>query len=491
MSNDPKFSIESKEAKGSVQAERIDRAEQIYGEKSDIRSDQDVAVAKGDGQAAVIKTIGGIHIYGVSFFAIALTFVLTLALTLAFIFKYTEINPAIKPENPLELVLILVTAAVIAAAAVLLVGKVCEKLVKAAGIRMLVVLILAVPFFSISVSLAFAWKSLPDTPDRPRPPFGEFVRDLFGERRESPVQKSPYIPKKKELPAEPVIVPDESSLKTEVPEGEIANQRKDMPESETARKQTPETAAEVKPASVNSRISKPTEKPNFINDLGMKFVYIPPGDFMMGSPENEKGRYDRETLHKVTLTKGFYMQTTEVTQGQWKAVMGNNPSYFKNCGDDCPVEDVSWNDIQDFIAKINRRGEGTYRLPTEAEWEYACRADSQTAYCFGDDENLLPEYAWYDRNSEDRTHPVGQKKPNAWGLYDMHGNVWEWCQDIYSTDIYEGEQTYPIYIGKGSDRVLRGGSWINGARDCRSARLYFSPDFRSPNLGFRLSREAP
>ncbi|MBN1847182.1 MAG: SUMF1/EgtB/PvdO family nonheme iron enzyme, partial [Deltaproteobacteria bacterium] len=197
-----------------------------------------------------------------------------------------------------------------------------------------------------------------------------------------------------------------------------------------------------------------------VNSLGMKFVYIFPGTFTMGSPANEKDRDDNELQHQVTLTKGFYMQTTEVTQGQWKDVMGNNPSYFKNCGDDCPLESISWNDAQEFINRLNRKeGAQKYRLPTEAEWEYACRAGSTTRFYFGDSESDLGEYAWYDGNSGGKTHPLAQKRPNAWGLYDMHGNVWEWCEDWYGETIHPGSVTDPIGASGGSYRVLRGGSW--------------------------------
>ena len=140
----------------------------------------------------------------------------------------------------------------------------------------------------------------------------------------------------------------------------------------------------------------------FTNSLGMEFVLIPAGSFMMGSPSSEKGRDRDEKQHRVTLTKSFYMQTTEVTQGQWKKIMGNNPSYFKNCGDDCPVEQVSWNDAQEFIRKLNRKeGADKYRLPTEAEWEYACRAGSTTRFCFGDSDSRLGEYAWYTKEVGD------------------------------------------------------------------------------------------
>jgi formylglycine-generating enzyme required for sulfatase activity len=238
------------------------------------------------------------------------------------------------------------------------------------------------------------------------------------------------------------------------------------------------------------------------NTIGMKFVYIKPGTFMMGSPTDEPGRGSDETRHQVTLTKGYYMQTTEVTQGQWKAVMDNNPSYFSSCGDNCPVEYVSWNDVQEFITALNQKEKtDVYRLPTEAEWEYAARAGSTSAYSFGNDSTLLSKYgnfcdskctySWRDDNQNDQyknTAPVKSYMPNAWGLYDMHGNVWEWCQDWYGSypDI---SVTDPGGASSGSYRVLRGGGWYYYAQYCRSAgRYYFSPGYRGSNLGLRLSR---
>ena len=205
--------------------------------------------------------------------------------------------------------------------------------------------------------------------------------------------------------------------------------------------------------------------PQRITDrLGMKFVRIPAGSFMMGS---NNGDSDEHPQHRVSISKPFYLQTTEVTQGQWRSVMGNNPSGFK--GDDLPVERVSWNAVQEFIVKLNaKEGGNKYRLPTESEWEYAARAGSTTAYCFGDDEGRLGDYAWYDKNSGSKTHPVGQKKPNSWGLYDLHGNVWEWVQDWYG-DYSSGSSTDPSGASSGSYRVIRGGSWYLTARGCRSA----------------------
>ncbi|NJL60112.1 MAG: formylglycine-generating enzyme family protein [Desulfobacteraceae bacterium] len=233
----------------------------------------------------------------------------------------------------------------------------------------------------------------------------------------------------------------------------------------------------------------------FTNSLGMKFVKIPAGTFTMGSPKDESGRDDDETQHEVTISKPFFMQTTEVTQGQWKAVMGNNPSNFKDCGDNCPVEQVSWNNIQDFIKKLNQKGEGTYRLPTEAEWEYAARAGTTTSFAFG--KCLSTDQANYDGNNplsgcpkgqyRQKTVPVGSFDPNAWGLYDMHGNVWEWCAD-WKGDYPSSAVTDPIGAENGSYRVLRGGGWYYFARDCRSAyRGGDGPGFGGSVVGFRLA----
>ncbi len=230
-----------------------------------------------------------------------------------------------------------------------------------------------------------------------------------------------------------------------------------------------------------------TPDPEFTKRIGMKFVLIQPGTFMMGSPPDEAGRDDDEMQRQVTITKSFYLQTTEVTQGQWERVMGKNPSYEKDCGDGCPVEAVSWNDVQGFLKKLNQKeGTNKYRLPTEAEWEYACRAGSTTAFCFGDVVRELGEYAWYDGNSEGRTHPVGQKKPNAWGLYDMHGNVWEWCQDWYG-DYPSGDVTDPKGPPSGKYRVWRGGSFDYSERGVRCAtRNRNLPDHRLRNIRFRV-----
>ncbi len=198
-------------------------------------------------------------------------------------------------------------------------------------------------------------------------------------------------------------------------------------------------------------------------DLGgvkLEVVLIPAGDFMMGSPESDKRAFDIEQpQHKVRITKPYYMGKYLVTQEQWQAVMGDNPSMFT--GPKNPVERVSWDDCQAFLVKLNERpGKGRFQLPTEAQWEYACRAGSTTRYFFGDDESVLGEYAWYGANSRDKAHPVGEKKSNPWGLYDVYGNVGEWCQDWYDENYYAGSpMDDPTGPTTGSDRVKRGGSW--------------------------------
>ncbi|MFH1137957.1 MAG: SUMF1/EgtB/PvdO family nonheme iron enzyme, partial [Pseudomonadota bacterium] len=233
--------------------------------------------------------------------------------------------------------------------------------------------------------------------------------------------------------------------------------------------------------------SSPTGK-GFTNSIGQKFVLIPAGTFTMGSPESESFRRDNERQHRVTISQAFYMQTTEVTQGQWRSVLGNNPAAFSSCGDDCPVESVSWEDAQAFIRSLNaKEGVGKYRLPTEAEWEYAARAGAGSAYCCGDSESNLGDFAWYNYNSGGETHPVGRKPPNAWGLYDVHGNVWEWCEDRYG-DYASGDVVNPRGSSSLSFRVGRGGGWSSSPRLCRAAlRNRGAPEFRNGDLGFRLA----
>jgi formylglycine-generating enzyme required for sulfatase activity len=227
------------------------------------------------------------------------------------------------------------------------------------------------------------------------------------------------------------------------------------------------------------------------SSTGMKFVLIPEGEFDMGSFSEEKGRSDYESpVHRVIIKNPFYMGKSSVTQKQWKKTMGNNPSHFK--GEDRPVEMVSWNEVQEFVNKLNsKEGTDRYRLPSEAEWEYACRAGTQTRYSFGEEESKLNEYAWYAENSYSKTHPIGQKKPNPWGLYDMHGNVWEWIQDSWYENYSDSPLNGSVWEDKNSpDRVSRGGSWFCNVGFCRSAsRFRRNPESRISNMGFRLLRE--
>jgi len=219
------------------------------------------------------------------------------------------------------------------------------------------------------------------------------------------------------------------------------------------------------------------------NSIGMEFVKIEPGEFLMGSPANEGGRSDDEKQHEVAIRKGFYLGATEVTQDQWRAVMGNNPSYFTGDGR-LPVEQVSWLDAQEFCKKLSdsdTEGGRTYRLPTEAEWEYACRAGTTGPYA-----GKLEDMAWYSQNSGSKTHPVATKQANAWGLYDMHGNVWEWCQSAYEGypyDADDGRNAYNDHV----NRVCRGGCWDIDPWSCRSAdRVGPSPAYRYDIFGFRV-----
>lgn len=208
------------------------------------------------------------------------------------------------------------------------------------------------------------------------------------------------------------------------------------------------------------------------NSKPLDMVLIPAGKFTMGAPVTDKYSVDDERpLHQVTITKPFYMGKYEVTQAQWQAVMGSNPSHYK--GENLPVEAISWEDTQIFIQKLNQLGLGTFRLPTEAEWEYACRAGTTTQFYWGEDPNYteISNYAWYyTEQLTDQTHEVGLKKPNPWGLFDMSGNVWEWCQDWYTTPYPSEPQTDPLIPTSTIGPVFRGGSWFSSPWGCRSGK---------------------
>jgi formylglycine-generating enzyme required for sulfatase activity len=232
----------------------------------------------------------------------------------------------------------------------------------------------------------------------------------------------------------------------------------------------------------------------YTNSLGMDLIPIPAGEFYMGSLSDENNWYRNERpLHKVRIMNGFLLGRYQVTQKQWTDIMGVNPSRIP--GDDRPVDRISWSEAQEFIRRLNEKeATGKYRLPTEAEWEYACRAGTDSRYSFGDDGSELSDYGWYSENESTGAYPVGRKKPNPRGLYDMHGNLWEWVQDRYH-DNYEGAPADGSAWGETASNakvlyVLKGGSWITSAVGCRSAsRYYYSPDGRrSRRIGFRIAK---
>ena len=263
---------------------------------------------------------------------------------------------------------------------------------------------------------------------------------------------------------------------------------------------------EAKLSEVSVKLLGPAQFTRIAGGSGLKMVAIPPGSFLMGSPPEEPGRYDDEVQHEVQLTKGFMLSATEVTQAQYEHVMGRNPSELK--GADRPVERVTWYDAVIFCNKLSTldglapayrisgsdvtwdRASTGYRLPTEAEWEYACRAGTMTVFAGGNDEKVLGSMAWFAANVGGVTHAVGAKEPNAWGLFDMHGNVWEWCWDLVgrygSTDAVD-----PQGVSSGAIRVNRGGSWASNARGCRSAcRSSYDASYANYALGFRVARNA-
>lgn len=233
-----------------------------------------------------------------------------------------------------------------------------------------------------------------------------------------------------------------------------------------------------------------------LEGIEQRFRWIPPGRFLMGSPESEKERGSDEIQHLVTLSQGYWLAETACTQALWLAVMGNNPSKFNQSAQH-PVDSVSWNDCQQFIRQLNQAISGLEaRLPTEAEWEFACRAGSITPFSFG--ETIQPEQVNYDGNRpyvdwkkdlyRESTIPVSKLPANEWGLFEMHGNLLEWCEDGYE-EYGNTAQVDPLGKPSSDYRVLRGGSWFNYARSCRSAsRIGYRPGFRNNGIGFRLAR---
>lgn len=271
---------------------------------------------------------------------------------------------------------------------------------------------------------------------------------------------------------------------------------------------TEQPQQQIRHPNSSKKQGKQTSLETITNSIGLKLRLIPSGEFMMGSADSDKQADDSEKpQHRVEITSPFYLSVYPLTQAEYEKVMGDNPSWFEG-DENRPVEVVNWFRAVEFCNKLSKLEElplyydlgekvvsivgGTgYRLPTEAEWEYACRAGTSTRWSFGDDESKLGEYVWHDRNSRDSTHPVGEKKPNAWGLYDMHGNEFEWCWDWYGEDYYKNSPTTdPSGPTSGDERVLRGGSYKNVAWYLRSAnRSHGQPDDRIFNHGgFRVAR---
>lgn len=237
-------------------------------------------------------------------------------------------------------------------------------------------------------------------------------------------------------------------------------------------------------AIASSAAPPPTARVDLGGGVQMEFILIAPGSFIMGSDENT-GDGDESPEHKVTLTQPFYLGKYEVTQEQWEAVMGNNPSEFK--GTKRPVDTVSWNDCQSFLAKLGKKTGRKFALPTEAQWEFACRAGTTTLWSFGKDDARAGDFAWIGDNSNATTHPVGLKKPNPWGLHDMYGNVWEWCADWYEKHAYAaGDVTDPLGPPPSGGRILRGGAWGEHPNNARSAvRNCIGPAERHNGTGLR------
>ena len=297
---------------------------------------------------------------------------------------------------------------------------------------------------------------------------------------------------------------------------EHSNPFESLPPVDQVEEEKAHASARPEPA----RISEP--RAEIVNSVGMKLKRIPAGELLMGSPENDPDvSNDEKPQHRVRITQPFYLGIHQVTRGQfrrfieatryqteaekdgkggwgWDASAGKwfqnpkftwrSPSFDQT--DDHPVVNVSWNDATAFSDWLSRQEGQEYRLPTEAEWEYACRAGTTTRFSFGDEENALGQYAWYSANASNQTHPVGERKPNAFGLYDMHGNVWEWCWDGYDADYYKRSPAdNPRGPEPAAPRVIRGGSWRIGPQNARSAyRGWDLPENRSNDLGFRLAR---
>ncbi len=361
----------------------------------------------------------------------------------------------------------------------------------------------------------------PRTPDPPKPAAAKPAPAA-----ESPPSPPPEADRKPDVaaaPAEPAKTPAaQTEARPQAPEAapppKLRTPDPPKPAAPAAAKPRPDAARPEKPAPDPKAVApapapppalavKPRDESppgRMTNRAGMELVRIPAAaaPFTMGSRLDEAELIRRfggspaayraeKPARSVRIGRAFYLQATPVTQGQWRRVMGANPASFQACGDDCPVEAVSWNDARQFIARLNQlEGETRYRLPSEAEWEYAARAGSEAEFFFGDDAARLGEFAWFAGNSGNRTHPVGRKQPNAWGLFDMAGNVWEWVEDDWHPG-FDGAPTDGsawVDAQRGASRVVRGGAWGVAARFCRSAaRYYENPAAGKSYVGLRVA----
>ncbi|MCL5978219.1 MAG: SUMF1/EgtB/PvdO family nonheme iron enzyme [Nitrospirae bacterium] len=319
---------------------------------------------------------------------------------------------------------------------------------------------------------------------------GDFVFQLAKAMKEEPYKATvPFV--SSEVSEETKKLQEEAEkLKKEREELEQAKAiMEEKKRLEEERKKLEREKQELAMAPAKKFIDKVTGAAYTDSTTNMEFVYVKGGCYQMGDVFGDGHGLDEKPVHEVCVDD-YYIGKYEVTQGQWKAIMGNNPSYFKNCGDDCPVEGVSWNDIKDFINRLNNRsGGGKYRLPTEAEWEYAARSGGKSEkYSGGSD---VDSVAWHNINSGNKKHQVGTKQPNGLGLYDMSGNVSEWVNDWYDSDYYKNSpRNNPVGPNSGSNRVCRGGGWASDPRVLRAAfRVgYLPPGDRGNDLGFRLLR---
>jgi len=247
------------------------------------------------------------------------------------------------------------------------------------------------------------------------------------------------------------------------------------------------------PLQANAADAMPKHGDTMTDKFGHEFVYIGPGKFIMGTPEGEIGRYPDEVQHEVEIKKGFWLAKYETTFDQYDLFCkktGNSKARDEHWGrGNRPVIHVKWQDAQMYARWLSKKTGAKYRLPTEAEWEYAARAGTTTAFSWGDNPDDFPDYAWNSTNADKKTHPVGQKKPNPWGLYDMHGNVWEWTGSYYKQE-WDGSELKYSETKSNKDRSVRGGSWYRFPKDVRSGdRRVYHPRYRLPYIGFRLVRE--